>query len=516
MFLAKVGTAVGTGQENQRFEIENLVGLFQNCIELSKEFSYPIGTKESMRCQVRRFNIQSRITFRLQTLYTTIVWKLSSIGKHLPLIKSMNFMETKTRPMHTIVLFLIFGTLFSPFPNFCHALDNKSMQATETPAIFQPLYAELAQQLTDAESKVRSLADSQHKRPIMAPSLYLASSFFGPAEPGTERWQEIMTALDGFQALGVNAVSLMISFPDLTAELKDPEPLLHFYELLAAEVRRRNMKLLVEHFVYPPSAPTKEGKFVAALKNIANPKLSFLNWKKEEVKLILSRVKPDYFSLISEPETYDRFLGISITAEDYSRWLNDLIDELTSCNGKNGVKIGAGAGIWESEDYAQVFSRVKGLDYIDIHFYPLKLKSEDLVGKLLALIDQIKATDKSKEIVMSEMWLYKHGMDEAKGVFNTEAYGRNAYDFWVPLDIRFLELINEIARKKGISVISPYFPQFFFALGKYDPAIFVSWPASMLGEWKLAIEAILKHKLSPTGNSFKVLNNRGKSTEEAN
>ncbi len=381
----------------------------------------------------------------------------------------------------------------------------------EVPPRFRQLYSELDLELAGAEKSARAQKGPLHACPAMAPALFPASSYFGPAEPGTPRWEELMTELDGFQALGAGAVSIMISFPSLTPEVKDPELLLKFYAAMAAEVRARGMKLLVEHFVYPPSAPTKEGRFVAAIKTLPDPAGTFLDLKKKEILLILSRIKPDYLSVITEPETYDRFLGISIPAEDHVRWLNGLIGGLPGAGGKGGTKLGAGAGVWESGLYVPAFAKVTGLDYIDIHFYPLKLGSEELFPKFLDLIARVKAEDPAKELVVSETWLYKHSADEPKGAFSTEAYGRNAYDFWAPLDARFLELMNLAGEKNGISLVAPYFPQFFFAARQFEPAVpQPAWPASMTEEWRSAKDLMSGMAVTPAGKAFKEINRRCK------
>ncbi len=369
------------------------------------------------------------------------------------------------------------------------------------PAGFKPLYAELDRELTAAEKTALALPGSGLTCPVMAPSLYMASSYFGPAEPGTPRWNDLLAALDGFQALGVGAVSVMISFPNLTAEVKDPEPLLKFYGALADELRARKMKLLVEHFVYLPSAPGREGKFVAGFKNRPDPKGDFLKLNGKEIELILSRIKPDYLSIVTEPVTFDRFLGFSISAVEYSQWLAGLAGSVE----KGATKIGAGAGAWEPEVYVSSFAKVKGLDYIDIHFYPLALGPSDIFTKFLELADRVKAEDPSKELVVSETWLYKHGADEPKGVFNTEDYGRNTYNFWAPLDARFLELMNTAGRKKGIALIAPYFPQYFFAYQKFDPAVIPVWPACVADEWQRAVAAAKGHAVSPAGTAFGIM-----------
>lgn len=298
----------------------------------------------------------------------------------------------------------------------------------------------------------------------------------------------------------------MISFPDLTPAVHDPEPLLHFYERLASELRRRQMKFLIECFVYPP-VPTSAGKYVMSLKNLPDPQAAYFKARKQEVKLLLSRLQPDYLTLISEPGTYDHFLGFSISAQDNARWLQELIADLPQKTGHKTL-LGAGAGVWEPEEYVQAFAQVKGLDYIDLHFYPLKLHSEDLLAQLLHEIEQVKATDPAKPCLLSETWLYKHGAEEPKGVFNKEAYGRNAYAFWTPLDIRFLKLMQALGRKEGLTLVAPYFPQYFFVQEAYDPEHPKDWPASLMPEWQRAIEAMQQREHSPLGQAFKAITRR--------
>ncbi len=376
---------------------------------------------------------------------------------------------------------------------------------TAVPARYRALFQELQQELDAGRKDVAALPDGDG-HPSMAPALFTASSAFASSLPGTPRWKDIVTMLDGFKSLGAGAVSVMISFPDLCREFHDPGPVLEFYAALSHAVHARGMKLLVEQFVYPPFLPVPASQFVAAIKRLPDPEKAYLDWDTQEAELIVSRIHPDYFSVVTEPGTCDRFLGIHIAASDYARWLKGLLADLSTLDPEHRTRIGAGAGAWDPPQYVDAFARIRGLDYIDFHFYPLKLGDQDYTATLLAEMNRVKAEDPSKKLVMSEVWLYKHGADEAGGVFDPAAYGRDRYGFWTPLDQRFLALMAEIGRKEDVSVIAPYFSQFFFYSAAFDPVRRPSWPACMMREWTRAAAAAQAGQTTPLGRDFRSLN----------
>ncbi len=170
--------------------------------------------------------------------------------------------------------------------------------------------------------------------------------------------------------------------------------------------------------------------------------------------------------------------------------------------------LGAGAGIWESDDFALKLSQQKNLDYVDIHFYPLKLNGEDMVAKLVARIHKITQASPKMRVTIGETWLYKHGASEPKGMLDREAFFRDNFSFWSPLDQRYLSLLIRIAQKENISVIAPYFSQYFFAyytFGDMESRKLPPWPGSVLDSWNKALESIRTHQLSPTGEAMSSL-----------
>jgi hypothetical protein len=148
------------------------------------------------------------------------------------------------------------------------------------------------------------------------------------------------------------------------------------------------------------------------------------------------------------------------------------------------------------------------LDYIDIHLYALKLDGVDQLARFSTLVRKIRAVRPEMRITIGETWLYKHGTVESKGMLNREAYFRDNFGFWSPLDVRFLSLVMGIAQKEKISVIAPYFSQHFFTyytFGDQESGKLPPWPASVAVAWAKALPAIRENLLSPTGRSMSMM-----------
>jgi hypothetical protein len=299
----------------------------------------------------------------------------------------------------------------------------------------------------------------------------------------------------------MNAVNVMIAAPDLS--IGDPVPLINFYQRLAREVHARNMKLYVEHFVNPPFSPHA----LTGLHDDPQGKKEFLEMMEKEVTLIYRDIKPDYLSLVTEPETTDRFLHLSLSAEELAVWLGKVTANLKSSGASPNTLLGAGAGTWESEDYVLKFAQQTNLDYIDFHLFGLKMNGEDQVAKLATLIRKVRETRPNIRITIGETWLWKHGAQEPKETYK-EAYFRDNFSFWSPLDEQFLNLVMGIAQKENIAVVVPYFSQYsftYYAFGDAESSKLLPWPGSVSASWNKALESIRKHQLSSTGKAMSAM-----------
>jgi len=404
---------------------------------------------------------------------------------------------------HLLLVLLAGCFLTSIYPTMGQSrtlLAEKLTQADAAmPDQFRPLYRELDETLRQ-DRQIYPFKKG-NSRPLVAPNLLWASSIFGPTASDSQRWKDQLATLDAFQAMRMDAVDVMIAAPDLT--IGDPAPLINFYQRLAKEIHSRNMKLYVEHFVNPPFSPHA----LKGLHDDPQGKKEFLEMMEKEVTLIYREIKPDYLSLVTEPETTDRLLHLSLSADELANWIGEVTTHLKSAGASPNTLLGAGAGTWESEDFVLKFARQPNLDYIDIHLFGLKMNGEDQVAKLATLVRKIRGTRPNMRITIGETWLWKHGAEEPKETYK-EAFFRDNFSFWSPLDEQFLNLVMGIAQKENISVVVPYFSQYFFAyytFGDAESSKLLPWPGSVSASWNKALESIRNHQLSSTGKAMSAM-----------
>ena len=333
----------------------------------------------------------------------------------------------------------------------------------------------------------------------------MATNVFRPAASDTQPWQDLLATVDAFKAMRMDGVSVMIAAPLLT--VGDPKSLIDIYQRLAREIHARKMKLYVEHFVCPPFSPY-------ALKGLHNDppgKKEFLEMMEREVALIYREIKPDYLSLVTEPETLLRWTHLAFSADEWATWIREVTTHLKSTTASPNTLLGAGAGSWESDEFVVKFAQQTNLDYVDIHVYALKLNAEDQVAKLATLARKVRQVRPNIGVTIGEAWLYKHGAEEPKGMLNREAFFRDNFSFWAPLDEQFLKLLCGMAQKENIAAVVPYFSQYFFTyytFGDAESSQLPPWPDSVPVSWNKALESIRRHQLSSTGKAMSAMLNR--------
>jgi hypothetical protein len=377
--------------------------------------------------------------------------------------------------------------------------DTGPTDAT-VPEQFRPLYRELDDALRHAAQNFPF--QKNDSRPVVAPSLFMAGSGYGPAAPDSQRWHDLLDTLDAFKAAGMSGVSVMIAAPDLS--LGDPGPLLGFYQRLAAAVHARAMKLYVEHFDNPPFSPHA----LKGLPDTPQGRKDFLALREKELALIYREIKPDYLSILTEPETMMRWSHLSFSADELASWVGDVATRLKSTGASPSTLLGAGAGTWEPEAVILGIARQRSVDYVDMHLYALSKNGEDLADLFATRVGKVRAIRPDLKITIGEMWLYKHGAAEPKGMLSREAFARDNFSFWSPLDQQFLALTLGLAQKENVAAIAPYFSQYLFTYYTYgdsDSNKLPPWPMSVPVTWIRALEAIHAHRLSPTGEAFRMM-----------
>ena len=385
---------------------------------------------------------------------------------------------------------------------------------TAIPEEFRPLYHELDDTL--CQDRQTYPFKKGKSRPLVAANLGMAWSMFDPPASDSQHWKDLLTTLDAYKTMGMDAVFVQIEAPDLT--FGDPGARIDFYQRLAREIHLRNMKLYVEHFINVPFKPNipssahghKGLPVLEDLKDNPEGRQEFLRILEQENALIYREIKPDYLTLINEPRiTINRMLHLTISADELANWVGEVTTRLKSTGASPNTLLGAGALTWEPEDYILKFAQQKNLDYVDIHLYSLTLKDEDQVAKLATLVQKIREARPNMKITIGETWLLKLGVAGPKVTTTQEMFLRNNFSFWSPLDEQFVTLLMGIAQKENISIVAPTGSQYFFTYytfgdaesGKLPPGI----GNSLSVTWNKALESIRNHQLSTTGKAMNLM-----------
>jgi hypothetical protein len=368
----------------------------------------------------------------------------------------------------------------------------------EVPAEYRVLYAELASRLTAFE---RRLGNPAPHDVIAATNLLTANSHAGPALL-REDWQRSnLLYLDRLQALGANGVSVTIGYPLLTPAFGDPAPYLAFFETLAREVRRRGMKLLVEHNVLLP------GYTLVPVK----PYYAQIDWRRfteeryAEVLRIIRHVRPDYLSLVVEPQTHAVALGKKTGINDWVRYVKGVVEGTAKEVPRRSTLLGAGCGSWDDPQYISRFAKIKGLDYVDMHLYPLSNGYIDYLERALEWTDQVHRLDPAKKIVISEAWLFKAAARELGGdPTDARMFARDVYSFWEPLDVQYMRVLAKMAYAKDFELVAPFWSRYFFAyLAHGAPGLQALAPHTLMRRAnQAAFAALLANRTTATGRAF--------------
>ncbi len=358
-----------------------------------------------------------------------------------------------------MVLFFA-GAMFSSAP----------AQDDAVPAKFRDLYQGLDRKLDEFDLYLATHAPSANSPVIFGASLLTANSHRGALLLKPEAYEGALLELSRLESLGARAIVLSVSFPILDrnfyADQAQWQGILDFYKRISSEIRRRGLKLIVKTGVM-----FSKGNFAEQELQVRNfyrhLKLTdYYNGRRDMAIILAKELSPDYLSLGSEPDTEAEQTGKPVnTPDNYLRLISGIEEGLRS-SGLSGIKLGAGIGSWHPRyrDFVRLLSRETSLDYIDIHVYPVNL---DFLERVLTIADM--ARQAGKAVAMSEAWLYKSRLGElSAGFIAPEMFGRDSYDFWEPLDAKFLASMVRLAKSGNFEFFSPFWTKYFFAYLPYE------------------------------------------------
>lgn len=341
-------------------------------------------------------------------------------------------------------------------------LQPQPMPSPEIPAEWKALYQELSAELKAFEDMVKKSWDGSRSQVTIAVELAYANGNAGEWLLSEQAWQYNLVLLDRLQEMGVKGVVIAAKFPLLEPDFPRSVEYLEFFKEITAECRRRGLKVLVEGgavFSGTPYSPVKVdwSKYSAE---------AFVKGLQNELLLIAKEVKPDYLNLTNEPLTQQWLTGFYISP---AVWNSFVADTVRKIDRSSGVLIGAGIGTWEPAEYIEGFFQIPGLDYIDLHIYPMH-KNAFYIQRGLEYAQRAKSA--GKRLTVSESWLWKAMPEElgAEGLGDEKIMNRDAYSFWEPLDIWFIRNMIDLADATGMDFVSFFWTRNFFAYLEYGPA----------------------------------------------
>ncbi len=361
--------------------------------------------------------------------------------------------------------------------------------STVVPAEYQTTWDDLNASLDEF---IASLPGSGGEAPILAAGLSYANGNVGESLLRSEVLSLVGKQLDAFAGLGIGGVVISIPFPLLAADFPRSAEYRQFYEQVGKEVHARGLKLLVESgtvfsgTIYSPlsvdwSQYTRE---------------SYLQGRQDQLLTIARDLQPDLLQIANEPTTSAMLTGFQTDPAEY---LDFVRSSLQKFDRSGGMLIGAGAGTWEDPAYLEDLMQLAGLDFIDIHTYP--------IGRDASLLQLVRkaaqeARLSGKRVVISEAGLYKVDSSQLTVLSGryAEIFSRDTYSFFEPLDEKYIRAVTLLARESGIEFVSFFWSRNLFAYLNYDSLHGLSDLQINQRMNQAAQAALQEGKLSPLGS----------------
>jgi hypothetical protein len=364
----------------------------------------------------------------------------------------------------------------------------------KVPEAYRVIYRELESELSQLNPILAAPWGRKTGPTAFGVELLVANRNRGEGLLNEQVLQAAALTLDRLKQIGVKSVSLSIPYPILTRSFPETPAYREFYRQVAAEVRQRGLLLVVEMgtmFRAPEVSPlpvddkglTRE-HFNAGLREMA--------------AAVLADIHPDYLTVLSEPDTQARNTGLAFSASQFAATVKSAVTGLDP----GSTWLGAGAGTWLALDYFKALADIPELNYLDLHIYPIQLGFAS--ARVLKATEAARA--RGKGISIGDAWLSKITGRELGRINPVEAFARDAYSFWQPLDERFVATVVNLAHAIQAEFCSFSGMDFLYAYVDYTPETSRLAPAQLMQVSRAAAaEKILAGTLSGTGERFKDL-----------
>ncbi|HET8678784.1 MAG TPA: hypothetical protein VFM39_01600 [bacterium] len=331
--------------------------------------------------------------------------------------------------------------------------------APSVPPEYADLYPVLDAKLKSVDAYIAPRWNGSKHDGAFSAELLAANSNQGEQLFRDQAWQAVTLNLDRMQPLGIRGVKVAVTYPILVPAFPRSAQYLEFYKRLSQELKRRNLKFLVQM-----TAGFREPAFSVLPVATYYTGLTLDRYKQEKrlmAETIIREIRPDYLTIENEPGTQQENTGLTFSVQSVTEIIQHILNGLN----RSGVLIGAGAGTWDDLAYTESIART-GVDYIDMHIYPVN--RDFLVDRTFKMAEIARRSN--KKVVLGEAWLYKVRDNELTGQAVAAApalFARDVFGFWEPLDIEFLTSMVKLAHYLKIDFTSFFWSRYFFGYVEY-------------------------------------------------
>jgi len=340
--------------------------------------------------------------------------------------------------------------------------------AQTIPPEFLATYAELESFLDTFRAELDDMPVPPTSRPGFAVQLAMASSDRGAGVLSPYSYYGILQELDRLQALGVDTIEVSVNFPLFSPRYHSSQAelfsYLWFYKWVADTIRARHLTLVIESGTAMPQPAIRDYYQTLTFQDYVRGRI-------ESAVIAAVVLRPDYLSIGGEPDMEALLTGQPL--DDVTTSTAVIAAIVSAVRGTGvGMRIGAGVGTWQQdyENFVRSYCLNTGIDYIDFHLFPINF---DFLDRALRIADIARSLGKGVSI--GQAWLYKMSSAELQsGAGFVEAWDRDVYSFWTPLDGKFAEMLVRLAQVKSFEFVTPFWSRYFFTYLDYDEVKF--WP----------------------------------------
>lgn len=370
----------------------------------------------------------------------------------------------------------------------------ESVANTMVPSAYRALYNELYTKLESLQTAVDSRRNGKKSAVSFGVELLVANSNRGDILLTDRVFEATRLTLERLKDLGVQSIAVSIQYPILTSSFPRVAEYRKFYKQVAEEIRRRGFVLIVEM-----GTLFREPEFSKLKINYRGLTLArFRDELQEMAEAVISDMRPDYLTLLTEPDTQSQNTGLDFSVSNFSATIQHVASGLK----RSGMRLGAGAGTWDDVAYFEALARIAQLDYLDLHIYPIQRNFVvDRVWQITAM-----AQRHNKSVSIGETWLYKVSERELGKISPVKAFARDVFSFWQPLDIMFLETIINLSHQIQADFCSFFWMKYLYGYLDYNSNTRGLAPQQLID--RIDAEAgrqILDNKLNDAGIRFKAL-----------